>query len=118
MCVCIYVYVCICVCIYIYIYLYIYISVYVCLCVYICMHACMLACIYVCMCICMYVCNTQSDNKNAGPCQNISAVMQPSLCGRAFKFSLLHHSVGHESYMMIGHGVVYHLGPVSILIQS
>jgi len=66
----------------------------------------------------MYACNTQSDNQDAGPCLNISAVMQPSLCGRAFKFSILHHSVGHESYMMIGHGVVYHLDPFSILIQS
>ena len=64
----------------------------------------------------MYVYNTQSDNQNAGHCLNISAVMQPSLCGRAFKFSLLHHSVGHGSYMTIGHGVVYHLGPFSILI--
>jgi hypothetical protein len=85
---------------------------------YICMYACMYVYIFVCMFVCMYICNTQNDNQNAGHYLNISAVMQPPLCEGAFKFSLLHHSVGHESYMMIGRGAVYHLDPFSIPIQS
>jgi len=64
----------------------------------------------------MYVCNTQSDNQNAGHCLNISAVMQPSLCGRAFKLSSAPQCWSQELYD--GHGVVYHLDPFSILIQS